>query len=68
MTTGRAGYTISRETNLSFEGAADRVRASSQEAGYGILSEIDARAEPDGKLGIEREPYPILGACNPATR
>lgn len=62
---GRTGYTISAETSLSFEEAADRARELLQEAGYGVLAEIDVKAKLEEKLGIEREPYLILGACNP---
>jgi uncharacterized protein (DUF302 family) len=65
MTTEQASYTISRETSLPFAEAADRARNLLQEAGYGILCEIDVKAKLEEKLGIEREPYLILGACNP---
>jgi len=58
-------YAISRETSLPFEEAVEKARALLQEAGYGILSEIDVQAKLKEKLDIEREPYLILGACNP---
>ncbi len=65
MTTGQTSYTISRQTDLSFDEAVEKARISLQEAGYGILSEIDVKAKLEEKLGIDREPYLILGACNP---
>ena len=58
-------YTLSGETRLPFAEAVERARALLQEAGYGILCEIDVKAKLEEKLGIEREPYMILGACNP---
>ncbi len=58
-------YVIARNTDLPFGEAVKKVRGLLQEAGYGILSEIDVQAKLEEKLGIEREPYLILGACNP---
>lgn len=65
MATDRVNYSISRETNLSFGEAVEKARALLQEAGYGVLCEIDVQAKLKEKLEIEREPYLILGACNP---
>ena len=58
-------YVIARDTDLPLDEAVEKTRGLLQEAGYGILSEIDVKAKLEEKLGIEREPYVILGACNP---
>lgn len=61
----RTNYVIAKDTDLPFGQALEKARELLQEAGYGILSEIDVKAKLEEKLGIEREPYVILGACNP---
>ena len=58
-------YTFGTVLSLSIEEARERVEAALAEQGFGILTEIDLRATLRDKLGIEREPYVILGACNP---
>ena len=58
-------YTLSRTTPLSFGDAVERVRAELKEEGFGVLCEIDVQATLREKLGVEEEPYLILGACNP---
>lgn len=65
MGTTETNYAISRETPLPFGEAVEKARTLLQEAGYGVLSEIDVQAKLKEKLDIEREPYLILGACNP---
>lgn len=65
MTSEQANYVIATETNLPFEEAVEKARTLLQDAGYGVLSEIDVKAKLKEKLDIEREPYMILGACNP---
>jgi uncharacterized protein (DUF302 family) len=59
------GYTLSSTTTAPFADAVERVRAALQEEGFGVLCEVDVRATLREKLGVEREPYLILGACNP---
>jgi uncharacterized protein (DUF302 family) len=58
-------YTLSSTTVMPFSEAVERVRSELQSAGFGILCEIDVQATLREKLGVEREPYLILGACNP---
>ena len=58
-------YTLSTTTELGFTEAADRVREELKSEGFGVLCEIDVQATLKEKLGVEGEPYLILGACNP---
>ncbi len=58
-------YALTGETELGFEQAVARVRKELETEGFGVLTEIDVRATMRKKLGIEVEPYLILGACNP---
>ena len=59
-------YALSRPTELPFEDAVARVCAELDAEGFTVLCEIDVQARLKKGLGVEREPYLILGACNPA--
>jgi uncharacterized protein (DUF302 family) len=58
-------YTLSATTSFPFADVVERVRAELKREGFGVLCEIDVRATLREKLGVEGEPYLILGACNP---
>lgn len=58
-------YTLTATTAAPFEETVERVRGELASEGFGILSEIDVQATLREKLGVEEEPYLILGACNP---
>jgi len=58
-------YTLSTTTDLGFTETADRVREELKTEGFGILCEIDVQATLKQELGVDSEPYLILGACNP---
>lgn len=58
-------YTLTTTTDLAFGDAVSRVRDELATEGFGVLCEIDVQATLEKKLGVEREPYLILGACNP---
>jgi uncharacterized protein (DUF302 family) len=58
-------YTLSTTTEASFADAVERVLTELKSEGFGVLCEIDVQATLREKLGAEREPYVILGACNP---
>ena len=60
------GYSLTAVTDLSFDRAVERARKELSAEGFGVLCEIDVRATLREKLGVEQEPYTILGACNPS--
>jgi len=58
-------YHFSVTLHETFENAVTKTKEALADNGFGIISEIDMAATIQEKLGIERDPYLILGACNP---
>lgn len=58
-------YGLKTRTDLEMVAAQEKVRGLLADEGFGILTEIDVAATLKEKLGVTRDPYRILGACNP---
>ncbi len=58
-------YAYEQKTSKPFEEAEAAVRAALKQRGFGILTEIDAQKTLKEKIGLDMQPYKILGACNP---
>ena len=58
-------YGIRTVLDIPFAEAVERTRDALKAEGFGVLSEIDLREKLREKLGVEIDPYLILGACNP---
>ena len=51
--------------SADFASAEHAIRDALSRQGFGVLTEIDVAATLRTKLGVERPPLKILGACNP---
>ena len=57
-------YSFSIEVKGDLSSIEEKIVASLADEGFGVLTEIDVQATLRKKLGLERPPYKILGACN----
>ncbi|MCX7908222.1 MAG: DUF302 domain-containing protein [Ignavibacteria bacterium] len=58
-------YFFAKTLNISFEDAIQKVTDALKEKGFGIVSEIFVSEVLKNKIGVELQPYKILGACSP---
>lgn len=58
-------YTFCARLEAPFADIREGVETALRAEGFGVLTEIDVAATVRAKLGVERDPYLILGACNP---
>lgn len=58
-------YAYKVTVNGTFQEVVDRVTEALKTEGFGVLTTIDVAGTLKAKLGVEKKPYVILGACNP---
>ena len=57
---------IGRTVDVPFKVALERIEQTLSQQGFGVLTRIDVQETLKQKLGVDRSPFVILGACNPA--
>lgn len=58
-------YYLTKTIDAPFEEAIGRSKTALAAHGFDIAAEIDVAATLKEKLGVDTQPYRILGACNP---
>ena len=58
-------YGYKRQVTVGYDEAVKKTREELQKEGFGVLTEIDVKAQLKKKLNVDYGNYIILGACNP---
>ena len=58
-------YSFKSRLDGDIDGIEQRVVEALKVEGFGVLTEIDVKATLKQKLGVDKRPYKILGACSP---
>jgi uncharacterized protein (DUF302 family) len=58
-------YTFGTTVDGDIATVREQVEEALAAEGFGVLTEIDVAATMQAKIGVDMEPYVILGACNP---
>ncbi len=59
-------YSFDTNIACTFGEAIDKVTTELSKEGFGVLTTINVKEVLKKKIDIDRRPYTILGACNPA--
>jgi uncharacterized protein (DUF302 family) len=58
-------YGFSKNINMPYEKAVDKVTEELKKEGFGVLTSIDVKDTLKKKIDVDFKKYVILGACNP---
>ena len=59
-------YGFSKQVDLSYEDAIEKVTGELKKEGFGVLTTIDVKDTLKKKIDVDFKKYIILGACNPS--
>jgi uncharacterized protein (DUF302 family) len=59
-------YGFSKQVDLSYDQAIEKVTDELKKEGFGVLTTIDVKDTLKKKIDVDFKKYIILGACNPS--
>ena len=61
----QSAYGLTKELDMPYDEALERVKDALKSEGFGVLTEIDVKDTLEQKLQVDFRRYQIIGACNP---